>query len=167
MNATTDIEAAILDDMARLRREIERAQEEEAAARMRRSEAVERLAERETALRVLRELLGIKQTPPPMPLFEEIPLGSIAEMCAAYMEQHGGSASVSELVAFLKERGKFTGKNQHAFYGTVFGTLRKHPRFRKAEGKGRFVLANPQDASNGAEAPRLESSVHLNGTTGE
>ena len=164
----TDVEATLEAQIAQFRRDADMAAVEEEAARQRRTRAQAQAQEYESALRIVREALGIRPASTgnvPLPFGEEIPNGTIAQMAAAYMRRHGGEASVTALVTFLRDRGKFVGTNQHGFYGTVFGTLRKQPDlFARVPGKkGTFMLVEfktngPKHASNGAAAPVLEPS---------
>lgn len=164
MAAQTDtaIEAMLEAQLADVKRDMEQAAQDEESARQRRVTLQTQAQEYETALRLVRKALGILPTPnghaPVMEGF--IPNGTIAEMCAHYMRQHGGQATVSELVTFLVDRGKFTGADRHGFYGTIFGTLRKKTKvFRKVEGKtGTFSLVEHGTANNGVASPLLEPS---------
>jgi len=151
MVSVSDFEKAVRDDLSQLQRELEGLEAQEEQLRQKRASIAARVAERATALKVARELSGVKATAPtqPLPLFGDIPLGTIAQMSAAYMQGHGGAADITDLVTFLRQRGKLPASGSaHGHYGTVFGTLRKSPLFRKAKGKGRFELSPTVGASD-------------------
>jgi len=145
MVTTTDFETTVRNDVAAIQRELEELTRQEEALRLKRAELGARLAERSTALKVVREIMGIKEpTAPSIPFESEIPMGTIAEMAEQYMLAHRGVADVSDLVTFLRQRGKLPlSGDKHGHYGTVFGTLRKHKKFTKvADTPGRFALVS-------------------------
>ena len=149
--STHEFESTLVNELAVLRREDQELAKKEAELRSRRSEVASKVGELQTALRVYREVMripSVEPSPAGSPLVGEIPLGTIADMCAAYMEMRGGAADVSELVAFLEQRGKFR-SNGHprGHYGTVFGTLQRDLKFDKEEGRGRFILHSEQEST--------------------
>ena len=89
-------------------------------------------------------------------------MGTIAEMSEQYMLAHGGVADVSDLVTFLRQRGKLPlSGDKHGHYGTVFGTLRKHKKFTKVpDTPGRFALATaPGYHAKNGNLPAMERTA--------
>lgn len=143
----SDFERAAQERIASLNRRIEELAEREAELRAERSQVSAELEDVQGALEVYRDIMGISppsagSTIPMMSPGDGIPKGTIADMCAAYIRQHGPT-DVGELVEFLATRDKFkAGGHPRGRYGTVFGTLKRDSRFVKTPGRGRFSLAN-------------------------
>lgn len=121
---------------------------QEEGVRRKRSEIQQRIDDIRSSIRVYRDLMGIgaEQPPQPVGLFDDIPMGTIADMAAVILKKQGQPMKVAEVARVLEATGKLkAGKTSaHQNYGTVYGTLQRDRRFERLA-QGRFGLA----ATNG------------------
>jgi hypothetical protein len=141
-----NFETETIEAIRRLKAQDQGLSAEEGSIRQQRAEIARLINDNETALRIFRERMGVSvaRLPDDAPrLLGDIQIGTVADMAYQYLERQGGAASVTEIVDFLVDRGKYKKDgNRHGYYGTVFKTLRDDPRFLKEAGRGRFLL-NP------------------------
>lgn len=84
--------------------------------------------------------LTVEALPEPVQARTAAAAGSIPELAQRYLEEHGGRAKVTEIVAALRAVQKLRGPAKN-HYPTVFAILRRDPRFKRGE-RGEFVLAS-------------------------
>jgi hypothetical protein len=130
---------------------------EEESIRARRNELRVRIADLTRLRDVYREYMGMQPvSQSDRGLFDttEMPrTGTIADMAYVALKQHGGPMRVKDVQAELTRVGKLRGAQGD--YGTLFGSLARDPRFKKA-GRGLFRIA---DSTNGTEQPAEQSPV--------
>lgn len=143
--------------LGELRRDDHALAAQEEGVRRRRAELRSQMNELQASIRVYREFMGMPVELAPRAttgLFDDIPMGTIADMSYAVVAKNGGPMKVADITRALEELGKLKPDSDGARgnYGSVYGTLKRDRRFRRA-GTGSFGIA-PTESRNGMASER-------------
>jgi hypothetical protein len=124
---------------------------QEDGVRRKRADLREQMGELQASLRVYREFMGVPADPQPpvgVGLFDDVPMGTIADMAMAVISKRGEPMKVAEITRALESLGKMKPEDEggRGNYGSVYGTLKRDRRFRLLDA-GRFGLVGSTNGS--------------------